>query len=264
MSIRYCPGTTGAKPDPVVWVEAVQDQFFVDPAPTSTMIPRHACRSTGCHCPLTLRRICKARCTRGKRDHGARSEGRSARSLRPRTSSGRRSASPQAGPPSLRGPLRGPRRTERSRSQSSRQLSSPWGTGFVQVRNVFFDIVRVLACVEVRKAHAGPECMVRRVERIKAARGTTLRCKGWRQEAILRMLEKNLETAEKPDELIIYGGTGKAARNWDAFRRIVETLQSLGDDETLIVQSGKPVAVFRTHRDAPRVLIANAHLVPKW
>ena len=102
------------------------------------------------------------------------------------------------------------------------------------------------------------------MERIKAARGPTLRCKGWRQEAILRMLENNLENAEKPDELIIYGGTGKAARNWDAFRRIVETLQSLGDDETLIVQSGKPVAVFRTHRDAPRVLIANAHLVPKW
>jgi len=102
------------------------------------------------------------------------------------------------------------------------------------------------------------------MERIKAARGTTLRCQGWRQEAILRMLENNLENAEKPDELIIYGGTGKAARNWDAFRRIVETLQSLRDDETLIVQSGKPVAVFKTHRDAPRVLIANAHLVPKW
>src|SRR5438034_1080102 len=102
------------------------------------------------------------------------------------------------------------------------------------------------------------------MERIKAARGPTLRCKGWRQEAILRMLENNLENAEKPDELIIYGGTGKAARNWDAFHRIVETLRSLGDDETLIVQSGKPVAVFKTHRDAPRVLIANAHLVPKW
>ena len=78
------------------------------------------------------------------------------------------------------------------------------------------------------------------------------------------MLENNLENAEKPAELIIYGGTGKAARNWDAFRRIVETLKSLGDDETLLVQSGKPVAVFKTHADAPRVLIANAHLVPKW
>src|SRR5881409_2256806 len=103
-----------------------------------------------------------------------------------------------------------------------------------------------------------------RMERIKAARGPTLRCQGWRQEAILRMLENNLENAEKPDELIIYGGTGKAARNWDAFHRIVETLQTLRDDETLVVQSGKPVAVFKTHRDAPRVLIANAHLVPKW
>src|SRR5467141_146409 len=102
------------------------------------------------------------------------------------------------------------------------------------------------------------------MERVKAARGPTLRCQGWRQEAILRMLENNLENAEKPDQLIIYGGTGKAARNWDAFNRIVETLKSLRDDETLIVQSGKPVAVFKTHRDAPRVLIANAHLVPKW
>jgi urocanate hydratase len=102
------------------------------------------------------------------------------------------------------------------------------------------------------------------MERIKAARGPGLRCRGWRQEAILRMLENNLENAEKPDDLIIYGGTGRAARNWDAFHRIVETLMSLRDDETLIVQSGKPVAVFKTHRDAPRVLIANAHLVPKW
>src|SRR2546426_9302997 len=102
------------------------------------------------------------------------------------------------------------------------------------------------------------------MERIKASRGPKLRCKGWRQEAILRMLENNLENAEKPDQLIIYGGTGKAARNWEAFHRIVDSLMSLRDDETLIVQSGKPVAVFKTHRDAPRVLIANAHLVPKW
>ena len=78
------------------------------------------------------------------------------------------------------------------------------------------------------------------------------------------MLENNLENAEKPEDLIIYGGTGKAARDWEAYRRIVETLRSLGDDETLLVQSGKPVAVFRTHSDAPRVLIANAHLVPRW
>ncbi len=102
------------------------------------------------------------------------------------------------------------------------------------------------------------------MERITAARGPSLRCKGWRQEAILRMLENNLENAEKPDELVIYGGTGKAARNWPAFRKIVETLKTLGDDETLLVQSGKPVAVFTTHVDAPRVLIANANLVPRW
>src|SRR5436189_280709 len=102
------------------------------------------------------------------------------------------------------------------------------------------------------------------MERIKASRGPKLRCKGWRQEAILRMLENNLENAEKPDQLIVYGGTGKAARNWEAFHRIVDSFQSRRDDETLIVQSGTPVAVFKTHRDAPRVLIANAHLVPKW
>src|SRR6266705_339719 len=114
------------------------------------------------------------------------------------------------------------------------------------------------------KALRPAEPTVVRMERIKAARGPALRCQGWRQEAILRMLENNLENAEKPDDLIIYGGTGKAARDCDAFHRIVETLKSLRDDETLVVQSGKPVAVFRTHRDAPRVLIANAHLVPKW
>ena len=102
------------------------------------------------------------------------------------------------------------------------------------------------------------------MERIAAARGPKLRCKGWRQEAILRMLENNLENAEKPEDLIIYGGTGKAARNWDAFHRIVAALKELGDDETLLVQSGKPVAVFRTHPVAPRVLIANANLVPRW
>ena len=77
------------------------------------------------------------------------------------------------------------------------------------------------------------------MERVKAARGTSLRCRGWRQEAVLRMLENNLENAEKPDELIIYGGTGKAARNWESFHRIVEVLHTLGDDETLIIQSGK-------------------------
>jgi urocanate hydratase len=102
------------------------------------------------------------------------------------------------------------------------------------------------------------------MERIKAARGAKLRCRDWRHEAILRMLENNLENAEKPEELIIYGGTGKAARSWDAFHRIVDVLKTLREDETLLIQSGKPVAVFKSHADAPRVLLANAHLVPRW
>lgn len=100
--------------------------------------------------------------------------------------------------------------------------------------------------------------------RVKANRGDRLECKGWRQEAILRMLQNNLENAEKPEELIIYGGTGKAARNWDCYDRIVEALKELEGDETLLVQSGKAVGVFRTTEDSPRVLIANANLVPKW
>jgi urocanate hydratase len=102
--------------------------------------------------------------------------------------------------------------------------------------------------------------------KIRAARGTELRCRGWQQEAALRMLENNLdpEVAEKPDDLIVYGGTGKAARNWEAFDRIVATLLRLEDHETLLVQSGKPVGVFATHADAPRVLIANSLLVPAW
>ena len=101
---------------------------------------------------------------------------------------------------------------------------------------------------------------------IKAPRGATLQCKGWVQEAALRMLHHNLEAdvAENPSELVVYGGTGKAARNWECFDRIVETLKGLEDDETLLVQSGKPVAVFRSHPDAPRVLIANSNLVGKW
>ena len=102
------------------------------------------------------------------------------------------------------------------------------------------------------------------MERIRAARGTELRCKGWRQEGILRMLENNLENAEKPEELIIYGGAGKAARNWECFHAIVDALKNLEDDETLIVQSGKPVAIFKTWKNAPRVLMANANLVPQW
>jgi urocanate hydratase len=102
--------------------------------------------------------------------------------------------------------------------------------------------------------------------RVSAPRGTTLRCRGWIQEAALRMLMNNLdpEVAERPDDLVVYGGTGKAARSWEAFDRIVASLQSLENDETLLVQSGKPVGIFRTHADAPRVLIANSLLVPRW
>jgi urocanate hydratase len=101
---------------------------------------------------------------------------------------------------------------------------------------------------------------------IRAPRGTGLRCKGWAQEAALRMLCNNLdnEVAEDPKNLVVYGGRGKAARDWNAFAAIVNTLERLEDDETLLVQSGKPVAVFPTHPGAPRVLIANSLLVPKW
>ena len=102
--------------------------------------------------------------------------------------------------------------------------------------------------------------------RIRAPRGTTISCRGWPQEAALRMLMNNLdpEVAERPQDLVVYGGTGRAARDWPSFDAIVETLRSLGDDETLLVQSGKPVGVFRTHADAPRVLIANSNLVGRW
>src|SRR5687768_12262341 len=101
---------------------------------------------------------------------------------------------------------------------------------------------------------------------IKAPRGSAISCKGWPQEAALRMLMNNLDpdVAERPEDLIVYGGSGKAARNWDAFDAIVASLRQLEADETLIVQSGKPVAVFVTHRGAPRVLIANSLLVPAW
>jgi len=101
---------------------------------------------------------------------------------------------------------------------------------------------------------------------ITAPTGTTLSCKGWHQEAALRMLMNNLDpaVAERPEELIVYGGGGKAARNWECYERIVATLRRLENDETLLVQSGKPVGVFRTHEEAPRVLIANGHLVPRW
>ncbi len=101
---------------------------------------------------------------------------------------------------------------------------------------------------------------------VRAPRGNQLSCKGWHQEAAMRMLMNNLDpdVAENPDQLIIYGGTGRAARSWEAFEAIVRSLQELENDESLLVQSGKPVGKFRTHDEAPRVLIANSNLVGQW
>nr|MCU0977495.1 urocanate hydratase [Steroidobacteraceae bacterium] len=101
---------------------------------------------------------------------------------------------------------------------------------------------------------------------IRAPRGTTLSARSWLTEAPLRMLMNNLdpEVAERPDDLVVYGGIGRAARDWESYDRILRELKRLGDDETLLVQSGKPVGVFRTHPDAPRVLIANSNLVGRW
>src|SRR5687767_15802800 len=101
---------------------------------------------------------------------------------------------------------------------------------------------------------------------VSAPRGAAITCKGWPQEAALRMLMNNLDpaVAERPDDLIVYGGSGRAARSWAAFDAIVATLRRLEHDETLLIQSGKPVAVFRTHVTAPRVLIANSNLVGRW
>src|SRR5579863_5030033 len=100
----------------------------------------------------------------------------------------------------------------------------------------------------------------------RAPRGTQLSCKGWQQEAALRMLLNNLdpEVAEKPEDLVVYGGTGKAARNWESFHAIVNSLRGLANDETLLIQSGKPVGIFRTHDYAPRVLLCNSNLVGHW
>ena len=101
---------------------------------------------------------------------------------------------------------------------------------------------------------------------VRAPRGKNLHCRGWVQEAAYRMIQNNLDpaVAEKPDELIVYGGSGKAARSWEAFHAILRELERLAGDETLLVQSGKPVGVFRTTEEAPRVLIANSLLVPAW
>ena len=102
--------------------------------------------------------------------------------------------------------------------------------------------------------------------KVKSPIGTKLSCKGWHQEAAYRMIQNNLDpnNAEDPDNLIVYGGLGKAARNWKCFDAILESLLELENDETLLVQSGKPVAVFKTHESSPRVLISNSMLVPKW
>src|SRR5215207_4694304 len=104
------------------------------------------------------------------------------------------------------------------------------------------------------------------VRKIEAPHGTQLTCKNWQIEAAYRMLQNNLDpqVAFDPDNLIVYGGRGKAARNWESLDAILESLRALEPDETLLVQSGKPVAVFRTHADAPRVLLANSNIVPKW
>src|ERR1700686_3142957 len=101
---------------------------------------------------------------------------------------------------------------------------------------------------------------------IRAPRGTQLSCKSWLTEAAFRMLQNNLdpEVAENPKELVVYGGIGRAARNWECFDAIIKALRDLEDAKTLLIQSGKPVGVFKTHGDAPRVLIANSNLVPKW
>ena len=101
---------------------------------------------------------------------------------------------------------------------------------------------------------------------IKSPIGNTLHCKNWIAEAAYRMIQNNLdpEVAERPDELIVYGGLGKAARNWESFEQILVSLQNLEEDQTLLVQSGKPVGVLRSHKDAPRVIIANSNLVGKW
>src|SRR5207247_7751267 len=105
-----------------------------------------------------------------------------------------------------------------------------------------------------------------KIPEVRAPRGRSLSARGWPQEAALRMLMNNLDpdVAERPEDLVVYGGTGRAARSWDAFDAIVRTLRSLADDETLLIQSGKPVGVFRTQPSVRRVLIANSMLVPQW
>ena len=121
----------------------------------------------------------------------------------------------------------------------------------------------------VRNPHEERSILMTRIDRrrfIRAPRGPTRSAISWQTEAALRMLMNNLDhdVAERPEELVVYGGIGRAARDWESFDRIVETLRRLEDDQTLLIQSGKPVGVFRTHANAPRVLIANSNLVPAW
>ncbi|MBA3402091.1 MAG: hypothetical protein H0U05_08910, partial [Actinobacteria bacterium] len=119
---------------------------------------------------------------------------------------------------------------------------------------------------DLATADATVEALAGDLTRIRSPRGTTLNARSWQTEAPLRMLLNNLdaEVAEHPEKLVVYGGTGKAARNHDALKAIVKALLRLGDDETLLVQSGKPVGIFRTGEWAPRVLIANSLIVPRW
>jgi urocanate hydratase len=124
-------------------------------------------------------------------------------------------------------------------------------------------MIRVVWSVQLYTGKGGDQFVTKRTP-ISAPRGQSMTCKGWQQEAALRMLMNNLEVAEQPEDLIVYGGTGKAARNWECYDAIVKELRELGDDETLLIQSGKPVAVFPTHSLAPRVLISNSMLVPNW
>lgn len=134
------------------------------------------------------------------------------------------------------------------------------------VKNELFNKGKIGCKCSTIKREKGEIEMEKVQQTIRAARGTELQTKGWVQEAALRMLMNNLdpEVAEKPEELVVYGGIGRAARNWKSYHAIVDSLKTLENDETLLVQSGKPVAIFKSHEDAPRVLLANSNLVPKW
>lgn len=134
------------------------------------------------------------------------------------------------------------------------------------VKNELFDKRKIGCKSSTIKREKGEIEMEKVQQTIRAPRGTELQTKGWVQEAALRMLMNNLdpEVAEKPEELVVYGGIGRAARNWESYQAIVDSLKTLESDETLLVQSGKPVAIFKSHEDAPRVLLANSNLVPKW